>query len=51
MLDALRRGGMSNGNSTVRINLRLGQQEFEDLWVGTADDLFRQNRVNQDLVA
>ena len=37
------------GDGEVHIHLELGAQEFEDVWVGTAADLFLQGRINQDL--
>ena len=43
-------GGLGSGNRPIRINLSLGRKEFEDVWVGTADDLVRQGRVQEDIL-
>ena len=41
--------GAGGGQQEVRFEFHFPQGIMEDVWVGTADDLFRQNRIRLDL--
>ena len=41
--------GAGGGQQEVRFEFHFPQGVMEDIWVGNADDLFRQNRIIMNL--